>query len=191
MNILSTLTEAITGKPPEATDTLIYEHVTKLHPAAALTKAEHRAFSAAQRKWKHGFDGTCQFTEQSARARFFNQFHNATDHTDPETRTRGLESCVSEYAGKALASKAEMADGSMDAAKVLNAFFPRLAPAAESVLATREAAEKTEADAFGLAFTPTPLTAALRQFLNSIKGRTVIGSTGGKPSDMCHFITPD
>jgi hypothetical protein len=101
-----------------------------------------------------------------------------------------LESLTTENAAKLEVAKSKMAEASMAAAKLVNGISPRVLTVAERIRAAREQQERAEAEQFGLAYTPSPLTGALAGFCNALKV-THAGAPGHKPSDMLHFITID
>jgi tRNA A37 threonylcarbamoyladenosine modification protein TsaB len=184
MNLMDTLTSALTGQPAKRTPTLVYEYLAAQDASAAVSKTEAREFAAAKKKWQTGFHGTTVYTEAGARTRYNAQFSDGKDHADVTVRTRGLESLVSENAAKILVCKSAMFAASGEACTVINAVHARVLPAAAKVLAAREKAESEEAAKFNLVCVPSALTGALKQFANSLKGERV---AGGKPDDIAAF----
>jgi hypothetical protein len=188
MNILQTLTNALDKitEPAKPRNYLYYDWVSELFPEAKVTADDIRDGRTAKAEWAAAFEGTKVFTEAGARMRFAKQFENGQDHTQEGVRTRGLESFISENAGKQAACKAKMAQASRDAAKVFNSIIARLRPAAVALLDERVKAEVAEAKRFGLARVPAAATTALAEFVNQLQPRDT--NSTGKPEDMFFFI---
>jgi hypothetical protein len=185
--LLNAIDRAVSG-PPKNIPALLYDWITEQQPDAAATKDELRALKDAQAKWQKAFDGTHKFTEGFAHQRFHAQLQNGKDHTDETVRTRGIESFVSENAGKLLVCKANMKEAGREAGTAINAIVARLAPVAKSILDARVQAELAEAQRFGLARVPSALTTALAEFANGL-GQRHGENWHGKPSDMISFLT--
>jgi hypothetical protein len=186
MNILAAIDKAL-AKAPVNTVAKVYEHLAGQDPAGAVTEAEFQGLRAAEAEWQRGFDATTIYTEEGARKRYSEQFANGKDHLDVATRTRGLESMISENAAKQEAAKAAMRKASCQAADIASAVKARLLPIAERALKARRDAEQAEAEEFGLATVHSALTTALAEFINLLRVQS-IGTSGHAPRAMLRFI---
>ena len=183
--------DVLAVKKPKNTTRLLFELACQTDSAAQLTKTELAGLKSAQAKWKAAFEATTTFSEPAAKMRWSQHLADGSlDHLSATTRTRSLESLVTEYASKMLVAKSNMGTASCDGAKIINVVFPRIASVAERLLTTRQEAERGECEGFGLAPELSPVTRALAVFVNLLKSPSV-GGSGNPPVQMAPFILND
>jgi hypothetical protein len=185
--IAAAIDKALEAKPKLNTTDLIFAAVVEFDPSAAPPKDDVAALKRAQSKWERAFKA--DYSERAAKVKWSEHLADSKlDHLDPATRTRGMESLISEYASKQLVAKSKMGEASIEAAKVANTLVKRLAPAAERWLKQRIEAERAEAQRFGLEPIPSAVTSALKDFVNRLKGPPFQGYSGYPPSSFCFFL---
>jgi hypothetical protein len=178
--LIQAVDRAIAGGPKPNTPALLFAAVVELDPLAALTKEELAALRAADAKWKKAFKATSDFSEYAAKQKWSAHLADAKlDHLDVQTRTRGLESLISEFHSKQLVAKSAMGAADMDKNTIAQKVAPRVASAAAKLLAAREQSEQADADRFGLACVPSAPTVALKNFVNGLRS---------SPAYLLHFV---
>jgi len=182
--------DAALGRETDPTQK-IYAAIIGTEPV--ISAAEKKQLAQLQREYETSYHGAAVlFAHEAAKDAYHKHLAEhgklSRSGTLGDVRTRDWPSIQAEFQSKQNACKSEMYKIAAEAGVIAVPILERFILAAEKFVATREASERTEAEAFGLQVQPTALTTAGKQLLATQKNRLAAGVNHAAPKEQIPFI---